>query len=174
MTETPPIDVNIRSATRDDLPALEALPFTGGLPSKHGERLKMQEDARAEYLLAIHDGEIVGHLLLKWAGPSEESLRARVPQCAEIEDFVVRGDLRGKGIGTRMVETAGKLAVAQGESFLGLGVGEENVDAFHFYEHQGFLIAPMSHHTVTWPERGPDGKIRTGSEDCLYMVKEVA
>jgi hypothetical protein len=56
---------------------------------------------------------------------------------------------------------------------LGLAVGHENHQARALYERRGFREVPGSEHRVTWPEIGPDGLERIGSEDCTYLVKEL-
>jgi ribosomal protein S18 acetylase RimI-like enzyme len=165
--------VTIRRATVDDLDALKALPFSAGLSSKHFDRLARQRAGSVSYLVAVLGGNIVGHVLLRWDGPDAPSVDEQIGPLPQIEDFVVDPAYRGHGIGTRLLEECAVLAKDAGWSRIGLAVGHENHQARALYERRGFREVPGSAHRVTWPEIGPDGLERIGSEDCTYLVKEL-
>lgn len=161
----------IRWARAVDLPVLTSAPWTAGLPEKHGERLGRQEHGDAAYLLAVLDGCIVGHLLLKWDGPCGAPLRSTLPPCAEIEDFVVAPEHRSRGIGAGLLAHAARITADRGLTRLGLGVGVDNHRARTLYERSGFMIQDVPEFDVRWQYRTPDGEMAWGSERCLYMVK---
>lgn len=165
--------IHLRHATEADLPALEVLPFSAGLPSKHQDRFARQQCDEVVYVLATAEDEIVGHLLLKWGCPSDPHVRALVPPCAEVEDFVVAPNLRGQGVGSEMLTYAGAQSLKHGVTWLGIGVGVENPSARSLYERRGFILVPGSEHRVSW--RSPDGsggEIQE-HEDCVYLVKDL-
>lgn len=153
------------------LPALEALPWSAGLRTKHRARLERQGRGEADYLIASLDGAPVGHLLLHWTGPQDAAIAARLPDCAEIEDFVVRADLRSRGLGRRMLARAEELARRRGLRHLGLGVGLGNPRARALYEAAGFRDAGLGVYVVRWQYRGQDGQLRWGEESCHYLIK---
>ena len=169
-----PTETIIRSATWADLPFLETLPFSSGLPSKHRNRLERQDRDEVLYLLAVRAGDICGHLLLKWNGPELPQVRQSIPSCAEIEDFLVAPAMRNQGVGSAMLERASALCRECGESRLGLGVGDGNPDARRLYERHGFRVVPGSAHRATWlaPD-GHGGEIEE-HEDCTYLLKELS
>lgn len=156
------------------MPALEGVTFGGGLKSKHRDRLDRQARDEAVLVLAEVDGEIVGHLLLKWGGPSEPALVSVLPPCAEVEDFVIHESYRGQGIGSRMLDHADDRCCERGVQHIGLGVGDANPSARAIYRHKGFRTVPGSGFTVTWPYLDANGLQQTGSEACTYMLKEIA
>lgn len=165
---------DLRHATDADLPALEALPFSGGLRSKHRDRFERQQRDEMTYLLATDGDEIVGHLLLKWDCPSDPHVRALIPPCSEVEDFVVAPNLRGQGIGSEMLAVAGARSVERGVTRLGIAVGVENPSARALYERRGFVFVAGSEHRVSWLAPGEAGREVREHEDCVYLVKDLA
>ncbi len=165
--------LDIRAATQSDVPHLEALPFSAGLRSKHRERLARQAAGDTIYILALREGAIIGHLLLKWYCPEHPDLRRLVPHCAEIEDFVVTPDQRGQGVGSALLEFAAHACRERGETWLGLAVGKENPSAYGLYTRRGFVLVPESDHRVTWLARDTTGHEVEEHEDCVYLIKEL-
>ena len=166
--------LQIRAAFHADIAELVALPFSGGLPSKHLDRVERQGRGEALYLLALIDDRIIGHLLLKWNGPDAVDVRRLVPSCAEIEDFVVAPALRGRGVGSALLEAADDRCRERGIPVLGLAVGLGNPFARAIYEHRGYALVPGSKHRVTWLQPDGMGRKVEGHEDCVYLVKELS
>ena len=165
--------LEIRAASRADIPRLVALPFSGGLPAKHRDRVERQDRGEALYLLALLGDRIIGHLLLKWNGPEHEFVRPRVPSCAEIEDFVVGPEWRGQGVGGALLNAADTCCRDRGVARLGLAVGLENPSARAIYEHRGYVLVPGSEHRVSWLQSDATGCEVEAHEDCVYLIKEL-
>jgi ribosomal protein S18 acetylase RimI-like enzyme len=173
MNTTPPGNLVIRLATLFDRGAIENLPYSAGMPDKVLRRLQLQEQGHLEYHIALIDDNIVGYLLLKWDCPEDPFLKRRLPPCSEIEDFSVDPELRGRGIGSAMLEYAAARSREHGESRLGLAVGVENERAAGLYERRGFVTMPDSDHRVSWFAPNADGTSRIDSEECVYMMKDL-
>lgn len=171
--ERPGDRIDLRWATEADMPELEVLPFSAGLPSKHRDRYERQRRDEVVYVLATEGDEIIGHLLLKWDGPSHPRLRKLVPPCAEVEDFVVAPQLRGRGIGSEMLSYAGSQCLEHGVTRLGIGVGVDNPAARSLYERRGFEQVPESEHRVSWLTVDGSGRELREYEDCVYLVKDL-
>ena len=167
------MNIDIRAALESDVPRLEALPFSAGLRSKHRERLARQVAGQVKYILAVDEGWIIGHLLLKWNCPEHPDLRRLIPSCAEIEDFVVTPDQRGQGVGSALLEFAAHACRERGDTRLGLAVGKENPSAYGLYTRRGFVLVPESDHRVTWLARDTTGHEVEEHEDCVYLIKEL-
>jgi ribosomal protein S18 acetylase RimI-like enzyme len=173
MTTTFEGNLVIRLATMLDRAAIEQLPFVGGSLDKVWRRLQLQAQGHMEYPIAIIDDRIVGYLLLKWNCPEDPFLKRKLPPCAEIEDFSVDPEFRGRGIGTALLTYAETEAKEHGETRLGLAVGIENDRAVRFYERHGFVHMPDTDHRVSWFEPNDDGTSRIASEECVYMMKDL-
>jgi ribosomal protein S18 acetylase RimI-like enzyme len=166
--------VTIRPAGSWDLTELEALPFCSGLTSKHRLRFSRQVEGDAMYLLACRGDRILGHLYLKWHGPDHPHVRSLVASCAEIEDFVVDPEERGRGIGSAMIDFAGRESIERGIRHLGLAVGDGNPRALAFYQRNGFTRVPGAAHRVTWIAVDENDRRYEAFEDCTYLIKELA
>ncbi len=166
--------VEIRPAVHADIPLLEALPYSAGLPSKHRNRVERQDRDEVRYLLAWIDDQVIGHLLLKWDGPHSAEIRLRAPSCAEIEDFVVAPEWRGQGVGGALLKAADDRCRERGVSRVGLGVGLENPSARAIYEHRSYAFVPDSEHRVTWLQPDGTGREVEAHEDCVFLVKELS
>jgi ribosomal protein S18 acetylase RimI-like enzyme len=163
----------IRLATMLDRNALASVPFSAGLPDKVDRRLALQAQGYMEYPIALIGERIVGYLLLKWNCPEDPFLKRKLSRCAEIEDFVVDRDLRGRGIGSALLAYTADEAKAHGETRLGLAVGLENEQAANLYRKHGFVEMPDSRHRVSWFAPNADGTSRIESEECVYMMKDL-
>src|SRR5690242_13764335 len=129
-----PLDITFASFTKDKIALLELLPWSAGLPAKHRARFARQQQGEVVYLIAWSDQDPIGHMLIHWTGPQNEPIASRLTNCAEIEDFVVRPDLRSRGIGRRMLAVAEYLTRRQDLRWLGLGVGLGNSRARALYD----------------------------------------
>lgn len=61
-----------------------------------------------------------------------------------VEELCVREDLRGQGIGTRMLQEAAVLAKAFGCTSLRLGTYPQNEEALAFYQKLGFTVRSVT------------------------------
>jgi len=143
----------IRPATNagEDLSAIRALYWqldTHAVASQpwhfqRGERsaeylLGLIDDENSDFLLAELDSEIVGFSLI--AMKEVKDIPVLVPgKYAYIMDFVVREDLRGKGIGGTLMEASKAWARARGGEFLRLSVLPDNLGAQRFYARHGLV-----------------------------------
>ena len=143
--------MTIRSAIGEDLAVIRALFWqldTHAIESqpqhfRRGERtdeylLSLIEDENSDFLLVELDGEAVGFSLLffKWT----KDISLLVPcKFAYIQDFIVREDLRGQGIGTALMEASMDWARARSAGYLRLSVLPDNLGAQRFYARLGLV-----------------------------------
>lgn len=85
------------------------------------------------FLLALEEGEAVG-LLILFARPTLTTGMNR----AKITEMVVTEDMRGKGIGSRLVEEARKQALEMVCTTLDVSTELDNAGAVGFYKKMGF------------------------------------
>ncbi|MFG1481161.1 GNAT family N-acetyltransferase [Xanthobacter sp. V4C-4] len=138
--------LSFRAAREADLPALVAI-FAADALGGHGDTT--DGEAFADYVAAFHaiaahpgtrlyvaelDGRVVGTFELVLA----HSLPGRGARRAILEAVQVAPDLRGRGIGARMVRHAMAEARAAGAASLGLTSSRRREAAHRFYESLGF------------------------------------
>jgi GNAT superfamily N-acetyltransferase len=168
-----PDDVTFAPLTEIQIALLEPLPWSAGLPAKHRARFARQQRGEVAYLVAWAEHTPVGHMLIHWAGPQNESIASQLTSCAEIEDFVVRPDLRSRGIGRRMLAVAEDLARRRGYRLLGLSVGLRNSRARALYDAVSYHDSGFGVYPVRWQYHGGDGQTHWAEESCIYLVKEL-
>lgn len=121
--------------------------------------------------VAEHDGRIVGMALsfpsrynelsdeIKEFFPPDRlehfsaHFTTRVENSYFVDALAVEEDLRGKGIGSGLVELLKKKAKEEGFDVLSLFVFADNVNARRFYEHHGFAL--HRHVDIGYHERLP-------------------
>ena len=164
--------VIVRPAHLEDMAGLAAL---GARPAgTHRRRLSLQRAGAIVYLVAHIDERIAGHLVLSWSGASEWAIRSTIANCPTIIDLLVASDLRGRGIGARLLTEAECCTAARGYSRIGLAVGVTNLRARALYERQGYQDAGVGAFSVSWTEIGEGGSEEPASETCVYLTKSLS
>ena len=91
-------------------------------------------------LVAVRDDEVIGHLQLVGAGDGGE---------LEITNMAVREDLRGRGIGGRLVQAAVGLAAAESARVLLVATAAADVGNLRFYQRLGFRLRSVERDAFT-------------------------
>lgn len=173
MEPMPAAAIVVRPLAESEVARLIDAPWPGGRPERHRDRFARQQRDEVLYLIGWQGDEPVGHLLLVWAGPEYEPLTSTILNCAEIQDFVVRPDLRSRGIGHQMLAHAEELTRHRGLQRLGLYVGLDNPRARALYETTGFVDSGFGILPLRWQYRGEDGAQHWHEETAVYLVKEL-
>jgi len=139
-------DLEIRKASREDLPAIVAL-FANDRLGGHGDTTdaaafddyvsafeKIEASAHQALYVACLTGEIVG----TFQTAISTSLPGRGSSSLIIEAVQAREDMRGRGIGERMVRHAIAEAREKGAAKVRLTSNIARIDAHRFYERLGF------------------------------------
>lgn len=127
--------MEIRRCTRADLERLcSGWPVPGEVHERH---FADQTSGRATYLVAWRDDEPLGSGLLRWTGCVGENARAAYPDAVEFTHLQVRADLRGQGVGGRLIAAAEGEVEASGKPLIAVGVGD-NVNAERLYLRLGY------------------------------------
>jgi adenylate cyclase class 2 len=122
----------IRPATKTDIRFLNIIK-NKEMDELFLKRLHEMEDGKSTYLVAEDNGEVVGHVLLKYYGISH------LPDFPFIEDLAVRTDQRRKGIGTALIKECEKLAQEKCFDKIGIQVNPDKTCPAHvMYEKLGF------------------------------------
>lgn len=97
------------------------------------DRLKDMEKGEAIYLVAEEENQIIAHLLLRLNGTTYE------PGYPNMNDLYVAQEKRQRGIGSKLVDEAEKIAKEKGYAKISLAVNPTlNPKAKALYEHLGY------------------------------------
>ena len=164
-------EVTIRAVDETDIPLLREHLAEGG-PAKHRERLHFQQAGLGVYLVAWQAGRPVGHALLKWAGSTDAAVASQLNEaCPDVEDLFVVAELRGRGIGTRLLSEAERLAAEAGDRRIGLAAGEENGGARRLYERLGYQDSGFGAYEIGGEFVDAHGTPGSWTEVCHYLTK---
>ena len=139
----------VREATTDDINGINELFYeldtdAINMQPEHFKRgvrsfeylSRLINDDKSAFLLAVIAGEIVGFSLIFEKQTPDITLL--VPcKYAYIQDFVVKGSFRNKGIGTRLMDESKQWASKRDLDYLRLSVLPDNMDAQRFYKRHG-------------------------------------
>ncbi|MGC5017639.1 GNAT family N-acetyltransferase [Micromonospora sp. DT47] len=140
-------EVIFREAVRADLPAVIAL-LADDLLGKARDFTEVDEtyerafaditaDPRNQQIVAERAGELVGCLQITYI----PGLGRHGAERALIEAVRVRSDLRGDGLGRRMMEWAIDRARERGCALVQLTTDKTRADAHRFYRNLGFVAS---------------------------------
>lgn len=163
-----------------ELPALEIRPARASdanmlhesMPSSINKaQLAEQEKCDTTFLLALDGDELVGRLVIRWAGTKDDEIHELVPNTPNISLVRTREDQRRRGVGASLMQSAENLARAQGYEQVGLGVALDNEAARRLYQRLGYEDWGHGMYEHTRQMHDPNGGT-TQSE--IYLVKKLA
>jgi GNAT superfamily N-acetyltransferase len=117
-------------------------------------------------LVAVADGEIIGHLQLTGTGD---------PQQAEVKNMAVRETLQGRGIGRRLIQAAVDLAAAESVTTILVATAAADIGNLRFYQRQGFRMRSVERDAFTPATGYPAGLLIDGIElrDRVWLDRAV-
>jgi GNAT superfamily N-acetyltransferase len=169
-----PLDIAV--ATREDATWLaEHLPI-GGMPAAHLQRILLQLEGKALYLIAWQARRPVGHVLLHFRHPAHHASCRYCPECAYAEGLNVHPDMQRHGIATSLMRDAESRARQHRAETIGLSVGVDNAPAQALYRKLGYRhAAAIQPYQVTWNYRDKvTGEIKAEGERCAFWMKPLA
>jgi GNAT superfamily N-acetyltransferase len=136
---------------------------------------ELAEDSAAELdsyidagriLVAVSDGEVVGHLQLTGTGD---------PRQAEIKNMAVREDRQGQGIGRLLIQAAVDLAAAGSVTTILVATAAADIGNLRFYQRQGFRMRSVERDAFTPATGYPPGLRIDGIElrDRVWLDRAV-
>jgi ribosomal protein S18 acetylase RimI-like enzyme len=146
-------------------------------PEAHVRRLQDQRMGRVTYLVAWADGRSVGHLLVRWGGPTNPELLWRLGDRADhpyVEALLVHPAYRSRSIGTQLLAEAERLVRTNGYASVGLAVAVDNVRAWALYDRLGYRDADLGEFTNHWSYIDEAGHEVADTETCWYLIKPLA
>jgi GNAT superfamily N-acetyltransferase len=115
-------------------------------------------------LVAVSDGEIIGHLQLTGTGE---------PRRAEIKNMAVREDRQGQGVGRLLIQAAIDLATtgAGAVTTILVATAAADIGNLRFYQRQGFRMRSVERDAFTPATGYPAGLLIDGIElrDRLWL-----
>lgn len=134
-----PEEIEIRQAGEEDSGALAELVAELGYPTEKSqarERLKDLNDAGDSVLVAIHNSNVIGMVVL------HRTRFLHRPPDGRISTLVVFKAYRGRGIGARLTEAAKAIFRIWGCERVEVSSGAKREAAHRFYKREGYIEQP--------------------------------
>lgn len=162
--------VDIRLATYEDLPALEWEGAYIHFRRVYARAFERAQQGEALLWLAEGAGRLLGQLFVLLKSDVDPQV-ADGRLCAFVHSFRVRPELRGGGLGSRLLAHAELDLCQRGFNRTYLHVARENTEAIRFYRRHGYRsIIPVS---GDWSYEDHLGQIRSVHEPGWRMVKKL-
>jgi GNAT superfamily N-acetyltransferase len=165
------VGIRVRRARATDHAALAR---SLGRAAYFAERLRLQAVGHGVLFTAWDQDQPVGDVYL-WLDPAEEpEIRERLPSVPLLTHLVVAPGVRGRGVGTKLIDSVERLARAKGYDRIALAVRLDNPRAAALYARLGYQ--DWGHQLVRCMAK----EVRTcGSqvlrpERCRVLVKSLA
>lgn len=160
--------VQIRHATRQDLPALEWDGEFTHFRHVFSEAYRLMELGEVIMWIAdLPEFGLTGQLFIQLYGP--KLIQSSKHKHAYIYGFRVRPQFQGKGIGSRLLRTAESDLIENGFQRIALNVARENDEARRLYERFGYqVVAPEP---GIWSFLDDKGRRRFVNEPAWRMEK---
>ncbi len=150
-TERTELPITIRPAERSELDLYEAHFSPNNRARYHQRRFAVQEREAGVYLIAWYEDEPVGHFLLRWDGPADDTSGRYPPRTPYLEAGATKPLYQRRGVGTRMIQEAERLARERDYDQIGLAVGSaDNPLAKKLYERMGYQDWGKGEFEVSW------------------------
>ena len=173
MKET--LEIDIRPADSAELELLRQRFDPRSALNYHRTRFEVQARGEGMYLIAWHGADPVGHFLLRWDGPDVDSTEQFPGETACLEAGATLPEFQRRGVATRLIAEAERLACSHGHQRIGLAVGSsDNPIARRLYERLGYVAWGGGEFTISWEYEALDGRKGTESEICIYMFKPLS
>jgi GNAT superfamily N-acetyltransferase len=136
---------------------------------------ELAEDSAAELdsyidtgrvLVAVADGEIIGHLQLTGTGD---------PRQVEVKNMAVREARQGHGVGRRLIQAAVDLVAAEPVTTILVATAAADIGNLRFYQRQGFRMRSVERDAFTPATGYPAGLLIDGIElrDRVWLDRAV-
>jgi len=170
------LQIEIKPLEEENLELLEKEFSIDASSGHHRKRLERQNKKEGVYFIAWHNNSPVAHFLLHWSGPKNGSVTKYmdITKTAYLEAGRTKKEYRRKGVATRLIQKAERLAKKYGCTAIGLEVGStDNPDAKRLYEKLGYKDWGHGEFTISWEYIDKDGKKGIESENVIYMRKNL-
>ena len=166
------VELIIRPIEESDLDKMDNT-FKSEFGRAHADDLHDQSLSRISFFVAWLDGNPVGHALVRWLGPREETLRKDYPDCPEIYRVRVLKEFRSQGIATAIIKKCEDEALKRQRLLIGLGTHSNITSKDNLYIRLGYEPSTASNYIDTYKTRSDNGAVATIRKEAQFLIKRI-
>ena len=166
------VELIIRPIEESDLDKMDNT-FKSEFGRAHADDLHDQSLSRISFFVAWLDGNPVGHALVRWLGPREETLRKDYPDCPEIYRVRVLKEFRSQGIATAIIKKCEDEALKRQRLLIGLGTHSNITSKDNLYIQLGYESSTVGRYNDTYKTKLEDGTVTTIRKEAQFLIKRL-
>ncbi len=165
-------ELTIRQIEKADLDKMDCT-FKSEFGRTHADDLHDQSLSNISFFVAWINGNPVGHALVRWLGPREESVRNEYPDCPEIYRLRVLKEFRSQGIATAIIRECENEALKRGCLLIGLGTYSNTTPEANLYIRSGYEPSKTGSYIDTYKTGSDDGSVTTIRKEAQFLIKRI-
>jgi GNAT superfamily N-acetyltransferase len=164
--------LTIRQIDESDLDKMDNT-FKSEFGRTHADDLHDQSLSNLSFFVAWINDDPVGHALVRWLGPRDETVRNDYPDCPEIYRLRVLKEFRSQGIATAIIRKCENEALARHHLLIGLGTHPNNISKDNLYIRSGYEPSTAGNYIDTYKTRSDDGTVTTIRKEARFLIKRI-
>ena len=166
------VKLSIQQINKADLDKIDHT-FKSEFGRTHADDLQDQSLSYISFFVAwIYDNP-VGHALVRWLGPREETVRKNHSDCPEIYRLRVLKEFRSRGIATEIIRKCENEALKRHCLLIGLGTHSNITSKDNLYIRSGYELSTVGSYIDTYKTRLEDGTVVTIRKDTQFLIKKL-
>ncbi len=164
--------LTIRQIEKSDLGKMDCT-FKSEFGRTHADDLHDQSLSSLSFFVAWLIGNPVGHALVRWLGPRDETVRKSYPDCPEIYRLRVLKEFRSQGIATAIIKECENEALKRQCQLIGLGTHSNITSEDNLYIRLDYGPSIVSSYIDTYKTRSDDGTVATIRKEAQFLIKRL-
>jgi len=164
--------LTIRPIQKSDLDKMDNT-FKSEFGRTHADDHHDQSMSKISFFVAWMNNDPVGHALVRWLGPREESVRSNYPDCPEIYRLRVLKEFRSQGIATAIIRKCENEALKMQHLLIGLGTHSNITTKDNLYIRLGYKLSTVDSYIDTYKTRLEGGTVTTIRKDSQFLIKKI-
>jgi len=166
-------EAQIKPTEKKDLPILNKQLGARELPWLHEEKFKEQEKGNSLWLIAWKDKKPIAHIQIRFNDSKIKKVKDNLKNYVHLESLYVKDNFRKKGVATKIINFAEKLAKEKNFNKIGLSVEKGNKFLLGLYMKKGYRDWKKGIVIEKWKELNSDGKIKDIIQKSHYLIKKL-
>ena len=166
------VGLTIHQIEKSDLGEMDNT-FKSEFGRTHAGDLHDQSLSKISFFVAWLNNDPVGHALVRWLGPREETVRKDYPDCPEIYRVRVLKGFRSRGIATAIIRKCENEALKRDCSLIGLGTHSNITSKDNLYIRSGYEPSTVGRYIDTYKVRLEDGTVTTIRKEAQFLIKRL-
>ncbi len=164
--------LTIRQIEESDLEKMDCT-FKSEFERTHADDLHDQSLSNLSFFVAWLNGNPVGHALVKWLGPRNETVKSNYANCPEIYRLRVLNEFRSQGIATAIIKKCENEALKRQCLLIGLGTHSNITSKDNLYIRLDYEPSTVNNYIDTYITRSDDGTVATIRKNAQFLVKRL-